>query len=208
MFIKYSVIKYIRNKFHSKFLSSKYDTRISMVRNTISSNGVYAELGVFDGSFSREIINILDPKALVLIDYFEGDVESGDQDGNNSRVINLDLVYNDLLKRYRDNNRIKILKGDTVESLSQFPNDYFDMVYVDADHRYEGCLRDLEISYQKVKNNGWILGHDYEINLKKAKTKFKFGVKKAVDEFCLKYDQYIKIKALDGCVGYGIQCKK
>ena len=43
---------------------------------------------------------------------------------------------------------------------------------------------------------------------KKAKTFYNFGVKEAVDEFCLTYNQSIEAKAYDGCVSFCINIKK
>jgi hypothetical protein len=63
----------------------------------------------------------------------------------------------------------------------------------------------LKIEYKKIKKGGWIMGHDYEMNMNKAKTVYSFGVRKAVDEFCNTYKQTIYAKALDGCVSYAIQ---
>ena len=50
----------------------------------------------------------------------------------------------------------------STEVVDQFPDDYFDFVYVDAVHTYEGCLTDLQIFDRKVKRNGFIAGHDYQ----------------------------------------------
>jgi len=190
---------------YSNFVSTKFDNRIEMLKNIIPANGVYAELGVFDGAFSREIIDTLNPKSLILIDYFHGEIGSGDQDGNNFRTIDLNNKYYELLKEYKNDSRVTIIKGDCTEELNRFSNNYFDMIYIDADHSYEGCKKDLNESYKKIKNGGWILGHDYALNPKKTKNKWDFGVKRAVDQFCIKQQLSINAKALDGCVSYGIQ---
>jgi cephalosporin hydroxylase len=79
------------------------------------------------------------------------------------------------------------------------------MIYIDADHSYEGCKRDLNISFKKVKSGGYIMGHDYEMNMNKAQKEYSFGVKQAVDEFCISYNQRICAKGFDGCVSYAIQ---
>jgi hypothetical protein len=47
---------------YSNILSTKFDNRIEMLKKIIPANGVYAELGVFDGAFSKEIIDALNPK--------------------------------------------------------------------------------------------------------------------------------------------------
>ena len=190
---------------YSNILSTKFDNRIEMLKKIILANGVYAELGVFDGAFSREIIDTLNPKSLILIDYFQGAIGSGDQDGNNFHTIDLNKKYYELLKQYKNHSSIKIIKGDSTEELNNFSNNYFDMIYIDADHSYEGCKKDLNVAYKKIKNGGWILGHDYAFNPKKTKNKWDFGVKRAVDQFCIRHQLSINAKALDGCVSYDIQ---
>ncbi len=48
------------------------------------------------------------------------------------------------------------------------------------------------------------MGHDYEMNMKKAKQVWEFGVKQAVDEFCAEKGLKISAKGMDGCVSYAI----
>ena len=82
------------------------------------------------------------------------------------------------------------------------------MIYIDADHSYNGVLHDLKLSYEKIKDGGFIMGHDYEQNMSKTKNVYNFGVKRAVDEFCLNYNQKIIYKAIDGCVSFAIKIDK
>ena len=186
---------------------SQYNTREEML-SLVPKHGVYAEIGVFQGKFSDAITTILQPKQLVLIDLFTGTMGSGDQDGNSFSYVNLDDVYTRLKEYSVRYPALQVLKGDSVSSLATFENDSFDMVYIDGDHSYEGCKRDLEISFEKVRNGGWIMGHDYEMNMNKAHTAYTFGVRQAVDEFCATYRQSIIAKGMDGCVSYGIQLTK
>jgi len=53
-----------------------------------------------------------------------------------------------------------------------------DLLFIDADHSYEGCKADLEAWYPLVNEGGVILMHDY--------TEKGCGVKKAADEFFAK----------------------
>jgi hypothetical protein len=82
------------------------------------------------------------------------------------------------------------------------------MIYIDADHSYEASKRDVSIAYQKVKSGGWLMGHDYEMNMKKATRSYDFGVKKAVDEFCILCNQKIIAKGIYGCVSFSIEVNK
>jgi predicted O-methyltransferase YrrM len=96
----------------------------------------------------------------------------------------------------------------TVKALKKFPNSHFDMIYIDADHSYEAVAKDLKLSFKKIKDGGYIMGHDYEMNRSKTKNEYGFGVDRAVDEFCDEKHQTIFAKAYDGCVSYAIKIKK
>jgi hypothetical protein len=179
-----------------------------MVTDLIKSGGVIAELGVFQGTFLKELHAAISPSFLVGIDLFTGTCGSGDQDGNNHITISLDDAYLNLLTSTASLSTIKIEKGYSSEVLLNYPDNHFDMIYIDADHSYEGCKRDLYISRAKTKPNGWIMGHDYELNMTKARTAWGFGVKQAVDEFCNETRLSIGAKGYDGCVSYGIRNEK
>ena len=53
--------------------------------------------------------------------------------------------------------------------ITSFPDNYFDFVYIDGDHSYEGSKSDLKNYYPKVKRGGVISGHDYCCNYKESK---------------------------------------
>ena len=50
------------------------------------------------------------------------------------------------------------------------------MVYIDATHTFEAVTNDLDVWYPKLKEGGFLCGHDYAI-------KRWEGVVKAVDNF-------------------------
>jgi hypothetical protein len=141
----------------------------------------FAELGVFSGAFSEKIRSLLKPKKLYLVDIFDGEMGSGDVNGENFQFINLNDSFDQLSQKYAKQPEIKIVKSTTVEFLESLPNDHLDAVYIDADHCYEAVKQDLNLSFQKVGENGLIMGHDYEEN------EFP-GVVQAVDEFCEQND--------------------
>jgi hypothetical protein len=177
----------------------EFDTRVDMITNLMEPSGVIGEIGVFKCEFSRQLLDILKPKRLVLFDLFEGSMCSGDVDGNN-------VTWCDMGKMYSEAQNIgEVIKGDSSECLSRFEDRTFDMLYIDGDHSYQGVKKDLEQAFKKVKVGGWIMGHDYEMNMKKAKTSYDFGVKRAVDEFCSEKGQSIYAKGLDGCVSFAIR---
>ncbi len=185
-----------------------FDTRIEMIAALVPTNQTYAEIGVFKGEFAKTLLSTLSPKQLVLFDLFTGEMGSGDVDGNGYSLTNLDTNYL-RLQTELPSDVVVFMKGDSSSLLdTNYSDNYFTMVYVDGDHSYSGCKLDLEAAFKKVKNGGWIMGHDYEMNMRKAQNVYNFGVKKAVDEFCEKYGQTVYAKGLDGCVSYAIKVRK
>jgi hypothetical protein len=60
---------------------------------------------------------------------------------------------------------------------------FFDVVFIDGDHSYEGACLDIKNSLLKVKNGGIICGHDYHMD----------GVKQAIDENLGEVERHAKI---------------
>lgn len=87
---------------------------------------------------------------------------------------------------------VKQVFKDSVEAAKEFADGYFDYVYIDGDHTYEGVKRDLEAWFSKVKKNGIFAGHDY--------IGFKIGLRKAVDEFTKEKGLSLMIEQTDWMV--------
>jgi hypothetical protein len=189
------IIEQVYNVIKDQYIDL-YDTRDDLISD-LPKGMKCAELGVFKGDFSKQIFDTMKPSELYLIDIFSGIMGSGDKDGNNFERISLDESYNNLKNYFENNPNVKIIKGFSVPSLSNFSDDYLDFVYVDAGHEYHDVKADLEISYQKVKNGGYICGHDYN------RETFP-GLCDAVDEFCERYNLKIKYLTKDGCPTYCI----
>jgi hypothetical protein len=71
------------------------------------------------------------------------------------------------------------------DAVALFPDEHFDWVYIDSNHTYEAVKEDLEMWLPKVKNGGYICGHDYI--LPREVLNLPFGVVPAVNEFINKH---------------------
>jgi hypothetical protein len=173
-----------------------FETRNDLIQ-ILQKNMIICEIGVFKGEFSQKLLLETQPKELHLIDLFEGVMPSGDKDGNNVIYADLEIEYKKLCDKYENNDIVKIHKGQSLINLNNFSDNYFDMIYIDGDHSYEGVLKDLEISFHKVKSNGYICGHDYSSH--------KFPqVVEAVNYFINKNNYKIKYITKDGCPSFCI----
>lgn len=57
--------------------------------------------------------------------------------------------------------KIKFFRGSTDKVSSRFENNQFDILFVDADHSYNGVSSDYNNYKRVVKNGGYIAFHDY-----------------------------------------------
>lgn len=167
-----------------------------------------AEIGVFKGDFASYLSRHFNISELHLIDPWAGVVNSGDQDGNNEVFFQGESLHSYVSSMFKTDSKVTIHRDYSYNTMPLFADDYLDMVYIDGDHSYNGCKTDLELAWRKVKNGGWIAGHDFEMNHQKTHHRYDFGVKKAVEEFCKTYNQTLFAKAMDGCVSFVINVKK
>jgi len=137
-----------------------------------------AEIGVQRGDFSAVIRNTWKNGTIHLIDRWKYDEEYLDV-ANISYKEQLDN-YLYVVTRFSENYDVKIYRTDSVEATNHFTDEYFDWIYIDADHSYEGCKRDLKAWYPKLKKGGMFCGHDF---LDGEIPAGLFGVKTAVEEF-------------------------
>ncbi|MDQ8699864.1 class I SAM-dependent methyltransferase [Hyphomicrobium sp. LHD-15] len=145
--------------------------------------GKVAELGTLRGDFARCIFSRTEPAELHLvdIDYTEFD-ETGLPAPQVSRHV-----------------------GFTHDVIASFPNSYFDWIYIDADHSYEGCLRDAHISADKIRPGGYMVFNDFaHIDPYLG----RYGVKRAAMDFMHERRWPIAFLALDAYGLYDIALRK
>jgi len=134
---------------------------------SLPKNSVCAEVGIDKSEFSAKILQATHPSKLHLIDYSPWSIQ-------NAKKKFVQEVAQGTIETHL---------GDSGKLLQSFPNEYFDWVYIDGDHSYEGAKRDLEATLQKLKPAGLIALNDYiyfgSIDL------VKYGVIEAVNEFCI-----------------------
>lgn len=158
-----------------------------------------AELGVFKGDFSKIIYDTCKPSKLYLVDLYDGVFTSGDKDGKNYQTVNLEEEMHNIIMHFSNSPEVKVVKSSTTDFLKSIEDEHLDLVYIDADHSYNGVSSDLKLSYPKVKTGGFICGHDYITNTQCLN---------AVNDFCNDNNLTIDyITTDDGCPSFCITKK-
>ena len=150
----------------------------------IPKNSVGIEVGVWKGAFTKELIKKATPSELHLVDpwiYTTGMKKYFD-DGQES----LDAMYNKIVRKFGRKNFISVHRCMSDQLAPNFSDGYFDWVYVDGNHSFEGVYSDLVNYHDKVKTGGFMIGDDYG-----GKSK---GVKVAVDKFCKERNINFKVR--------------
>mgnify|MGYP005820154989 CR=1 FL=1 len=140
---------------------------------------IMAEIGVWKGRCMRTILR--SPAKDILKEYWAIDpyVSMGLGHGRMSELTADD--WNDIYIRICQYAiffpQLQVLRASSPKAACVFPDLYFDFVYIDALHTYEGCRTDIKAWLPKVKKEGIIGGHDYLSHRVPHK-----GVTTAVDE--------------------------
>jgi len=140
------------------------------------------EIGVLRGEFSVSILNSAPDMFLYLVDAWSYQNDVVDMANISQEVSDSDYnIAIENLKPYEG--RFEISRKFSHKAVLDFEDDFFDFIFIDADHSYSGCLSDLTLWFPKLKIGGIFSGHDYIPDIKKDAAGSEFGVKSALDKF-------------------------
>lgn len=136
--------------------------------NYLPFRGIVAELGVFKGEYTQEIIRVCKPQELHLVD---------------TDISKINIKYDE------SKTKVYIHNINDLEWLVNY-EEYFDWLYIDTLHTYEHTKQELILSHHAIKKGGFICGHDYThvCACGPKENWHRYGVIEAVNEFCEKFN--------------------
>lgn len=152
--------------------------RRDLLMRKMRPGGRGAEIGVFKGDFSRTILNACLPSELHLID--------------------IDLTTHAIAKLFQKEvtaGKVVLHEGEAVPVLQGFPDEYFDFIYIDANHSYRSVKGDIAAATPRLKPEGFLIFNDY--TYWSPCECMKYGVIQAVNELCLEDDWEMLYFALE-----------
>jgi hypothetical protein len=154
------------------------DLFAELVRRNLT--GCAVEIGVAEGGFSFYLLDCW-PGTCYQVDPWSAMGTDEYNDYNNVAQEEQDRRYNlvcETAKKY--NGRAIPVRKYSAMAAMDFEDDFFDFVYIDANHKLEFIRMDLQLWWPKCKPGGMFAGHDYLDGVIKSGD---YGVKTAVTEF-------------------------
>lgn len=133
------------------------------VMDYLKPKSVIAEVGTQEGNFARKLYDRLSPKELHLFD--------------------VDFTPFHKRKHFAPMPKsVHLHEGDSSTRLSELPDAYFDIIYIDGDHAYEGVKRDTEAAKRKLKQDGVLWFNDF--TLWSPVEMIDYGIPYVISELC------------------------
>jgi predicted O-methyltransferase YrrM len=114
--------------------------------HVLPKGSIGAELGVQFGHHAEQLLNIVKPLGMLLVDIWPKDSH-----------------FEQITARFGDRENVTILRNSTLEVAAELKNESLDWVFVDANHEFDAVLDDGRAWYPKVKYGGYMIWHDWEI---------------------------------------------
>lgn len=150
------------------FIIAPIDAFVNLLKENIKNEMIVAEIGVFDGSTTRESLTVVGENngTYYAIDWFRGTMHPGweDTDAPHSYKPDKD-IYDQFMENMSDHkyfNNLTTIKATSEEAATLFEDEFFDICFIDADHSYKAVKRDIELFLPKVKSGGILCGHDVD----------------------------------------------
>jgi len=158
----------------------------AMLLRRMPQNGVCAEIGVWKGDFSDEILRLTRPRELHLIDpwafqpefprrMYSGNIAASQQD--------MDAICEAVRQRFADVEEVQVHQRFSSDLVEILKGATLDWAYIDGNHSKAFVRQDLELSWRCLRSGGYVTGDDYFWRDLDGSC----GVREAVEEFAAEH---------------------
>jgi hypothetical protein len=143
-----------------------------------------AEVGVFVGRLSQYILRSLPTLQLIMLDQWcppppgSSYATSGDKVADMTSDQHAQNKAAAMARVQFALSRVQVMHMESADAAVKVAAGSLDFVFIDADHTYAGCLRDIGLWYPKVRPGGLVAGHDIDNPICD-----RWGVRRAVSEY-------------------------
>lgn len=135
-----------------------------LLENMVKANGweIGAELGILKGRTFFHLLDSCPDLRLIGVDQWEHLAESKEDGAEHYKEHDFASLPDQIRARARMyGTRASVLHMSTESAANYVPKDSLDFVFIDAGHTEAACRADIETWAPRVKESGWIAGHDW-----------------------------------------------
>lgn len=135
------------------------------VLDAIPPGAACAEIGVWKGDFSSQILRLARPAELHLIDpwIFDGQFPTRWYGGAIARNQgDMDATYEGVVRRLGTRPDVKVHRLRSLDAAQLFADRSLDWVYIDGDHSTAAVEADIRAWFPRIKAGGALVGDDYD----------------------------------------------
>lgn len=118
-------------------------SREQMISEWLPKHAVVAEVGTYRGDNARTILDGAAPRELHLIDR------------------DFTVFQRHRFVRELGEGILLLNENDSSVALGDYPDEYFDWIYIDGDNTYDGLKRDVDEAKRAVKRDGLLVFRNY-----------------------------------------------
>jgi len=145
-----------------KLISKLTGGRRRLLRQ-LPKGSVGAEIGVWKGDFSEEILEIACPQTLYLVDPWAFQPDFSDRMFGGTVAKNqedMDAILAGTKARLAGHDNLRYCRMNSDEFFQQL-TEKLDWIYIDGNHFYDWVRRDIENALKAVRPGGIVCGDDY-----------------------------------------------
>jgi len=153
-----------------------------------------ADVGCWTGTSSCVLGNVASKYKgkCYSIDWFKGSEKTNLEWAG--QFYNIKEIFKANINRFGFKDHVELIEATSEDASSRFDNDFFDLIFLDADHRYQYIKNDIKRWLPKLKPGGILCGHDCEVVIEK-------GINSLLDKY--KDSDIIQVIHLGVCVAVG-----
>lgn len=129
--------------------SSYYD----MVAQAMPSGARLCEVGVANGDSALHLAQKMKERSKSFTLYMVDNMDYG-------KYFQMKTIYENIIKSGLGE-YIEVMPYDSLEACAKFNDGFLDFVFIDSSHLYEQTKKEISAWYNKVKDLGYLAGHDY-----------------------------------------------
>lgn len=168
----------------------------------LPTGGRVAEIGVAYGDFSERLCDALSPALFDAYDLFrlhEIEVIWGRRSAETFHGRSHRGFYEERFAERIAAGEMRLFEGDSSTLMANScPDQFYEVIYIDGDHSYDGVCRDTQAALAKIKRHGYLVFNDYIMADHTGNA--PYGVVQVVNKLCVSGDWRVHYLALQAAM--------